>query len=118
MKRILLVDDEEDVRTLLLLVLKGAQYEVDTARSVTGAREFIRQRTYDLVITDWKLGGSGADGVAVADAAAAKGIKAVIVTGYAASIPAEVSARFEVLAKPFRNTELVAAAVRHIGPAE
>ena len=117
MKRILLVEDEEDVRALLRLVLRDAGYEVDTARSSIGAREFIRLRTYDLVLTDWRLGGgSGVNGVAIADSAVEKGIKAIIVTGFAPNIPEQDRARHHVLTKPVRPADLVRAVERQIGP--
>ena len=117
MKRILLVEDEEDIRTLLALMLQSAGYEVDTARSITGAQEFIRWRTYDLVMTDWRLDSSGVTGSAVADAAVAKGAKAIIVSGFAAAIPEQERERHQIVAKPIRAAELIDAVERQIGPA-
>jgi CheY-like chemotaxis protein len=114
MKRILVVEDEEDVRTLVELVLRGVAYQVDSVRTAAAAREYIRTHAYDLVLTDFKLGSEG-NGVTVADAAAEIGAKVVIVTGYAPSIPMEDRARHEILAKPVRPAELIKAVERQIG---
>jgi DNA-binding NtrC family response regulator len=63
MARILAVDDEEDIRTILRIVLSGEGYEVDTAHNGLEAMAMLEGRSYDLVITDLKM--EGADGFAV-----------------------------------------------------
>ena len=63
MARILAVDDEEDIRTILRIVLNGEGYEVDTAHNGLEAMAMLEGRSYDLVITDLKM--EGADGFAV-----------------------------------------------------
>jgi DNA-binding NtrC family response regulator len=116
MKRILLVEDEDDVRVLIEVVLRSAGYNVESVRTAAAAREYIRSRSYDLLLTDWRLGSLGS-GTTVADAAAAKGAKTIIISGYAPTIPESDRARHVVLAKPVRPVQLVEAVAREIGPA-
>ena len=81
MARILLVEDDADVRLMLEHVLLHEGYEVDTADTVNGGKERLRFGSYDLALLDGKLpDGHGAE---IADAATEKGVKALIVTGYA-----------------------------------
>jgi len=52
MPKILVVDDEADVRRVLQLFLERAGYEVDTVADGTEAVTVFAAGTYDLVITD------------------------------------------------------------------
>lgn len=57
MPRLLLVDDEEDIRNMLrdALVLRG--HEVDVAASATAALDLAKTTTYDVAIIDYVLPG-------------------------------------------------------------
>ena len=58
--RLLVVDDEPDLRTLYELTLLREGYEIDSAGSVTEALDHLQAGTYSAVITDMKLpDGSG-----------------------------------------------------------
>ena len=48
----------------------------------------------------------------VCDAAVEKGIKCLIMTGYAFSLPAGAAERYEMLLKPLRSGEIIAAVER------
>ena len=110
MPRLLLVEDERDVRLIIEHVLIDAGYEVDTAETMTAGRELLKRGSHDLVLADAKLpDGSGMD---VCDAAAALGIKCIVITGYAFTLPEGVGERYDVLLKPLRPAELVAAIER------
>ena len=52
---ILVVDDEPDLRTLYELTLLREGYRVETAASVTEARELLQAQRFDAVITDMRL---------------------------------------------------------------
>jgi CheY-like chemotaxis protein len=54
-KRILIADDEEIVRTLLLQALKPHNYEVDVVENGLEAVSHIDKKSYDLVITDYVM---------------------------------------------------------------
>jgi CheY-like chemotaxis protein len=50
--RILVVDDNSDVRQLTVDVLAGSGYDVDAAQDGAAGWEAIQARGYDLIITD------------------------------------------------------------------
>lgn len=51
-KSILVVDDEEDIRQLLLLWLTEAGHKVQTAVSARDAAQLAEKNVFDLVVTD------------------------------------------------------------------
>ncbi len=53
--RILVVDDREDVRELLVVVLSGADRVVDAAGNGTEALRWLERDRYDLVVSDLKM---------------------------------------------------------------
>jgi two-component system, NtrC family, response regulator PilR len=53
--RILVVDDEPDLRTLYELTLLREGYQVDTAVDLAQARSFLSGQPYDVLITDMRL---------------------------------------------------------------
>ncbi len=60
--RVLVIDDEPDLRTLYELSLLREGYEIDSAGSVAEALTHLGERGYQVVITDMKLpDGSGLD---------------------------------------------------------
>lgn len=115
MKRILLVEDDAELRLLLEHVLLGAEYEVATAAGAEAARALLASSAYDLVIADGRL--EDGSGLAVADSAAENGAKTLIVTGYAFELPREQLARHEYLLKPVRPRELIEAVERALASA-
>ena len=58
----LVVDDERDIRELLVLTLGRMGLRCDTASSLADARSLLRQNRYALCLTDMRLAdGSGVD---------------------------------------------------------
>lgn len=57
--RILIVDDEPQIRRVLRMTLTGEGYEVDDARTGDQALEKLRASRYDLMLLDWNLPGMG-----------------------------------------------------------
>jgi two-component system OmpR family response regulator len=51
-RRVLVVDDQEDIREMARLVLTGAGYEVATASSGREALRLARQAAFDLMLLD------------------------------------------------------------------
>ena len=114
-RRILIVEDDRDVRMLLQHVLLDAGYAVDCAESVGAARALLREQSYDLVLTDGKL--ADGSGIAVADDAVARDMKAIVVTGYSLQLAAAGLDRHDFLMKPVRPHEILDAVARRIGAA-
>lgn len=111
-KCILVIEDEENIRVLFHHVLASAGYSVDSAGTVAGALRLLRSRTYDLVIADDRL--PDGRGLEIADKAKAKGIDAVVLTGYALQLGKDEIARYDFLLKPMRPLELVSEVERRI----
>ena len=65
---VLVVDDEENVRTLLKLIFERLRpdYQVVTAPDSYAALGRMMQHSFDLVLTDWHMGGM--DGLELAGA--------------------------------------------------
>ena len=55
--RILVVDDEENLRDVLVEVLKRDGHEVDSAGDGAEALRLLGERRYDLVLTDLRMPG-------------------------------------------------------------
>jgi len=108
--RILLVEDDADVRFVMEHALVSQRYEVDTADTMDRALGLLDSRAYDLVVADARLG----DGTGMAIGAKAKefGIATLIVTAYAFSLPPHELNEFEYLLKPAHSRELLHAVAR------
>ena len=113
MSRILVVEDDPDLRPLLEHILVGGQHDVDIAATVASGLALLASGTYDLVIADGRL--PDGTGMEVAAQAEADGAKALIITGYAFGLPREQLERFEFLLKPIRPRELLHAVERALG---
>jgi DNA-binding NtrC family response regulator len=108
--RILLIEDDANVRMLMEHVLLHEDYEVETAGTVQRARVLIACSDYDLVIADGRL--PDGTGMMLADEAEERGIPSLIVTGYAFELMNEDLGRFDFLLKPVRPDELLQAVER------
>jgi DNA-binding NtrC family response regulator len=99
-----------NVLLLLEHVLRGEGHDIDCASTVRNARRLLAQCRYDLIVADGKL--PDGTGMMVGDEAGAKGIKTLIITGYAFQLPREDLIRYEYLLKPLRPAELLRAIER------
>ena len=57
--RILVVDDDPQIRRVMRVTLTGQSYEVDDARSGDAALEKLREQRFDLVLLDMNMPGMG-----------------------------------------------------------
>src|SRR4029453_17686027 len=57
--RILVVDDDPQIRRVMRVTLTGQGYEVDDATTGEGALEKVRERRFDLVLLDINMSGMG-----------------------------------------------------------
>ncbi len=103
--RILLVDDDEDVREMAAEILRSADFEVQTASGGPQAAAILRSGIrFDAVVTDQTM--PGLDGIGVLEIAAQlqPRLPGLLMTGHA-----DVEADVKILRKPFRAAALVAA---------
>ncbi len=120
-RKILIVDDEKDVRTTIETALKLENYMVKSAASGEAAITLLEEENFDLVITDMRM--PGKDGVDVLRRV--KGIddtvEVIILTGYATIENAIETLRndgaYDYLTKPLENIDTlllsVAQALEH-----
>lgn len=107
---ILLVDDEPLMRLSMVDALEAIGYDVHAAASGTEGIEAIRQKRFDLVITDLRL--PGADGLTVLKEAKDKApeTEVVVITAHG-SVDTAVGAMklgaIDYLTKPFQMDELL-----------
>ena len=113
MTRILLVEDDQNVRVLLEHVLIDGGYVVDSTTTVAEAKLFLDSVSYELLLADGRL--PDGTGMALAEHAQASGVKTLIITGYAFQLASQDLGRYEFLMKPVRPAELVGAIERILG---
>ncbi|MCU0255496.1 MAG: sigma-54 dependent transcriptional regulator [Vicinamibacterales bacterium] len=113
--RILVVDDEEELRVSVVKVLRRAGYEVEAAPDGVTALALVRQAPVHLLVTDFRL--PDVDGLELMRQvrAAVPDCEVLMMTAYA-NIPLAVEAvregAWDFLAKPFKKAELEHAVAR------
>jgi DNA-binding response OmpR family regulator len=110
MARILIVDDDDSVRTLLEHVLSAANYEIDAAASVKAAQALLERNYYNLLVADLML--PDGSGMQIAEDAYRRGIPAIILTAYPYRFRKADLARFDLILKPVRPPELLEAVAK------
>ena len=110
MPRILLIEDDQNVRMLMEHVLLHENYQVETTDTVEHGQELIEAGQYDLILTDGRL--PDGTGMMIAEQAKQRGIPTLIVTGYAFELMNADLGRFDFLLKPVRPDELLQAVQR------
>jgi two-component system response regulator PilR (NtrC family) len=101
--RLLVVDDEPDLRTLYELTLVREGYDVDSAETLEEAWAALQKHRFNLVITDMRLpDGSGLDLLRRLEEAG-HGEKAVVITAYGSAenaVEALKAGAYDYLTKP------------------
>ncbi len=115
--RILVVDDEENVRELLSLLLTRAGYEVTTAPDGAAALAAFRAHGADLVLQDLKM--PGMDGMELLRQIKALDllVPVIVLTAFAGfdhAVEAMRLGAYDFLKKPFDNDQVRAAVERAI----
>jgi signal transduction histidine kinase len=115
--KILIADDEAGVRLTTHAILQQEGYDVESASSGQEAVEAIRQRHYDLVLTDLKMPGVDGLGVLAEVRKRSPLTVTVMMTGYgsvASALEAVQLGAYEYLLKPIEVEELKQAVRRSL----
>jgi two-component system, NtrC family, response regulator AtoC len=110
MRRVLIVDDEQNLRHMLQTLLKREGYEPVGVASVDGALLELSDRPYDIVITDLRM--PGKSGMELVDELRRRNIQTtvVVMTAYGSrdiAIEAMKHGAYDYISKPFEADELV-----------
>jgi GAF domain-containing protein/CheY-like chemotaxis protein/anti-sigma regulatory factor (Ser/Thr protein kinase) len=113
--RILVIDDEKNLRDILSEILGSVGYAVDTASGGKQALESMKRGRYDLIVTD--LGMEGISGWDLADwiYANCPETKVVVTTGYGTQVGQDSLKHHHVngvISKPFKISEITEIAGR------
>ncbi|MBU0729253.1 MAG: sigma-54 dependent transcriptional regulator [Proteobacteria bacterium] len=114
-KKILVVDDDREIRIFLFEVLKGAGYDVEVAEDGLMALELIERNTPDLVIADIRM--PQMDGIKLLQKIKAKApqLPVMIITGYASietAVQAMKAGAFDYIIKPLARESVIENVVR------
>jgi DNA-binding NtrC family response regulator len=120
MHRILVLDDDIGVCTVLTRILQDQQYDVYTSQSVISAAETLAERSFDAYLLDYRL--ADGTGLQVAEKLRQQGSNApiILISGYGAT---DIAAKaitldiFEVLQKPFTRETICNALERALSHA-
>src|SRR5512146_68965 len=115
--KILIVDDEPGVLLTSRAILQQEGYDVESAANGSEAVEAIRQRHYDLVLTDLKMPGVDGLGVLAEVRKRSPLTVTVMMTGYgsvASALEAVQLGAYEYLLKPIEVEELKQAVRRSL----
>lgn len=117
MIRILLAEDDEAMRTYLSRALENAGYDVVSVDCGTSALPYLRDQSFDLLLSDIVM--PEMDGIELAQRCAqiSPGTKVIFITGFAAvTLRASREApEAKVLSKPFHLRDLVLEVQRVFG---
>jgi DNA-binding NtrC family response regulator len=107
---VLLVDDDKNIRQTLRVSLMQQGCEVEVAESAEEAKKALQVKSFDLVLTDFKMG--GATGVELV--LSAKRLDSppltIVMTAFASfenAVTAIQAGAFDYLPKPFTNAQLI-----------
>lgn len=112
--KILIVDDEKDIREMLFQAVKNWSFEADTAPGGKEALMFMKMNNYDIIITDKNMPGKNGEaegGIYVLKQAKVilPAAEVIMITAYGnleSAIEAMRLGAFDYLRKPFELDEL------------
>ncbi len=113
--RILVVEDDDAQRRLVVEILRASGYQVEGVGNAEAALEELSSRPVDLVLSDWKL--PGMDGMSLLQHLRQEGVEVafMMVTAYgtiAQAVEAVRSGADDYLPKPFERQALLLALER------
>ncbi len=116
-EKILVVDDEQLARTLLVSVLRREGYAVESARNGEDALRSLAVRSVDLILTDLVM--DGADGMKLLEQVRSRQLQTpvILITAMqevSTAIAAMRNGAFDVILKPYEQSALLAAVERGV----
>ncbi len=117
MSKVLVVDDQRNMRTTLALMLRAAGYEVDEASDGVQGAELGARGAYDVVLTDLRMGSQDGIGVLKAVKDAESNSEVIVMTAYGtieSAVEAMRLGAFDYIQKPFTEEELLVKVQRAI----
>jgi len=109
MPKILIVDDQRNMRTTLAMMLRGSGYEVDEAADGEEGAERGARGAYDVVLTDLRMGSKDGMDVLRAIKDAMPMTEVIVMTAYGtieSAVQAMRLGAFDYIQKPFSEQEL------------
>jgi DNA-binding NtrC family response regulator len=112
MPRVLVVDDQADVRAMISIVLRIHRFEIVEAENAAAALKLFEQSSFDLAIVDIFLQGANGSDLIAALRGRAPGLPVIAISGMTAlDFLSETPELSDVvcLQKPFRPPDLMRA---------
>jgi two-component system NtrC family response regulator len=112
LRRILVVEDDADQRSLVSTILEGQGYGVRDVGTLAAAREALEDGSFDLVLSDWKLPDGNGNALLERVRTEHEDTGFVMVTAYGTIARAVEAIRLgadDYLAKPFERQALLLA---------
>jgi len=108
--KVLVVDDQKNMRATTAIVLRQAGYAVEEAEDGAAAVQRLQEETFDVVLTDLRM--PSVDGMEVLRAAQriAPETQVIVMTAYGtieSAVDAIRQGAYDFLAKPFKEDELL-----------
>lgn len=110
MKRVLIVDDEEDIGTLMSLMLRSLGFEVEFVNNSISATSALEQREFDYIFLDLNLGETRGLDLIPKIRESQKNVQVNVISAYDdAQTLAEVEAAgvANFIQKPFKRKEIL-----------
>src|SRR6185295_14972287 len=110
MPKLLIVDDQRNMRTTLAMMLRGAGFEVDEAQTGEEGADRGAGGAYDLVLTDLRMGSKDGIDVLRAIKEAQPLTEVIVMTAYGtieSAVEAMRFGAFDYIQKPFTEQELL-----------
>ena len=107
--RLMVIDDEEDLREMLEFLLSGEGFEVQAVDSGMAAVKLASEQRFDLAITDMRMPGMNGIETLTALKEIDASMEIIVATGYASEQTAAECMRrgaYGYLRKPFELAEL------------